>query len=291
MTYGFFWRWSLLDHSGDAGTLREDLIFLHEQYDEDRHESTEDRRFDEAAMRLARCLPDEAVYLRFWQTLQQWGWSDFCCPVFPHPFTDLLTRFDSHAMCGNTQLQLLAKSYGCILAASICRIRARSKKIKKNLEDLTVTAVSMKLDIHAGSSGKTLLEILLGSFISSWDYGKSIPPTKSLRKALVAWLDVLCRGGVELLEYGKEEARLFQICRLKQKQLSVYSGFHSATFDETGPKIEFAFEFKYGPRPADWDVTLLDFVEECSGDFWQSVERVEKHLARECVMPGEWIET
>ncbi|GAB7324195.1 hypothetical protein MBLNU13_g07558t2 [Cladosporium sp. NU13] len=290
-TYGFFWRWALLDHSGDAGTLREDLIFLQEQYDEDQHASAEDRRYDEAAMRLARCLPGDVEHLRFWQTLQYWGWSDFCCPIFPRPFTDLLTRFDSDAMCGNTQLQLLAKSYGSVLAASMSRTRARSLKIKNDLEDLIVAAISMNMDIHADSNGKTLLELLLSSFISGWDYGKSISSTKSLRKALLAWLDILCRGGVELLEYGKEEARLFQICRLKPTTVSMYSGYHSASFNETGPKIEFAFQLKYGPRPSDWDVTLLDFVEECSGDFWHSVERSEKLLIRECVVPGEWIDS
>ena len=281
----------MLDHSGDVDTLREDLIFLHEQYEEVQHASVEDRRYDEAAMRLTRCLPGEATYLRFWQTLQYWGWSDSCCPIFPRPFTDLLTRFDSDAMCGNTQLQLLAKSYGGILAASMRRTRAKSIKAKGNLEDLTVAAVSMKMDVHAGSNGKTLLELLLSSFILRWDFGNSIPPARSLRKALLAWLDVLRRGGVELLEYGEEESRLLQIRRLNQTTASTYSGYHSAGFDETGAKIDFAFQINYGPRPTDWDVTLLDFVEECSGDFWQSVERTGKLLVRECVVPGEWIET
>jgi hypothetical protein len=136
-------------------------------------------------------------------------------------------------MCGNTQLQLLAKSYGGILAASMRRTRAKSIKAKGNLEDLTVAAVSMKMDVHAGSNGKTLLELLLSSFILRWDFGNSIPPARSLRKALLAWLDVLRRGGVELLEYGEEEARLFQICRLKQTALSMYSGYRSANFKST----------------------------------------------------------
>ena len=173
----------------------------------------------------------------------------------------------------------------------MCRTRARSLKIKNDLEDLIVAALSMNMDIHAGSSGKTLLELLLSSFISGWDYGKSISPTKSLRKALLAWLDILRRGGVELLEYGKEEARLLQIRRLKPTTVSRYSGYHSSGLDETSPKIEFAFQLEYGPRPSDWDVTLLDFAEECSGDFWHSVERTEKLLIRECVVPGEWIDT
>ena len=283
--------WALLGHSGDVHTLREDVLFLHEQYDEGQHVSTEDRRWEKAAMRLTQCLPGEAEYMRFWQTLQYWGWPDFCCHVFPRPFTDLLTRFDSDAMCGHTQLQLLAESYGSILAASMCRTRARSIKAKSDLEDLTVAAVSMKMDVHEGSNGKTVLELLLSSFISGWDPCNSIPPMRNLRKALLAWLDVLRRGGVELLEYGEEESRLLQIRRLNQTTASTYSGYHSAGFDETGAKIDFAFQINYGPRPTDWDVTLLDFVEECSGDFWQSVERTGKLLVRECVVPGEWIET
>jgi hypothetical protein len=36
---------------------------------------------------------------------------------------------------------------------------------------------------------------------------------------------------------------------------------------------------------------LLDFVEECSGDFWRLVEaQAEEAFFEKCVLPGGWID-
>lgn len=281
-SYGFFWQWALLNDL-ECDTMRQGMHFIHDQYDDDHPKTMEDRDRDKAAMRLALCPPEEAAFLKFWQTIYQWGWATYCYPQVPRPFARLFTLYDPEEMGGNTQLQVLANFYGTILVASLVHPtygwESSCVKVRASLEELIVVAVSMGTEVHRGSGGRTPLQIVLSSFASGWSCYQSRPPMRELKWALLTWVEVLQHAAVDLIEYGSEEKRLCDAYRLKHSTTSPLSTYCGVGFDETDHVL--SFEFVYGPTPSDWDVILLGFVEELFGDFWQLVEtQMEEFLYR-----------
>jgi hypothetical protein len=144
----------------------------------------------------------------------------------------------------------------------------------------------MGLDIHEGFPDKTPFQTMLSSFVTLWFDGDR-PLNEGLEKALLKWLKILQRADIDLCGYGKAEERI----RQEQRPIPHWSDSHDEGFGLPVSAIEtFKFQFTYGPMPADWSVTLLDFVEECSGDFWRLVDaQAEEALFEKCVLPGGWV--
>jgi hypothetical protein len=281
-SWGTFWYYALLQ-GHDGKDIQQDLRFLHEQFD--------DRQpvgLDEKVLRLALGPPVEVALSEFWHTMLYWGALKTNDITVPRPFTDLLTQYDSEDMDGYTQLQLLAGSLGMSLSSPLHADTCTTTNARDNVEELIVAAISMGLDVHEGFPDKTPLRIMLNSFVTAWPE-RDGPSNEGLRKVLLEWLKILQRANVDLCEYGKAEERT-----IGQEQRPIHHWFH--TYDES-TKLHisalqpFKFQFTYGPTPADWSVTLLDFVEECSGDFWRLVgAQAEEALFEKCVLPGGWID-
>jgi hypothetical protein len=272
-------------HNGND--VQQDLRFLHEQFDDRQPVGPMDRYCDELALRLALGPPIEVAFSEFWHTILYWGGlKNYDIPV-PRPYTDLLTRYNSEDMHGYTQLQLLAKSLGSALAISMRADACTPTNSRVDIEELIVAAISMGLDIHEGFPEKTPFQTMLSSFVTLWLDGNR-PLNEGLEKALLTWLKILQRAEIDLCRYGKAEERI----RQEQRPIPHWSESHDEEFDLPVSAFEtFRFQFTYGPTPADWNVTLHDFVEECSRDFWRLVEaQAEETLFQEYVLPGGWID-
>jgi hypothetical protein len=108
--YGMILHWALLYECRYA-TFRDDVLMLRD-YDEMKSEYDLHRPQPErSAMRLALCSPEEAPYLRFWQSIHRNAWSGIFEPVYPRPFVELLTRHRPEDTGGRPQLHLLATLY------------------------------------------------------------------------------------------------------------------------------------------------------------------------------------
>jgi hypothetical protein len=284
-SWGSFWYFSLLQ-GHDGNDIQQDLRFLHEQFDDRQPFGPLNQHCDEEALRLALGPPVEVASSGFWHSMLYFGGFQTYDMSIPRPFTDLLTRYDSEHMYGYTQLQLLARFLGRTLADSIRADARIPTNLRVDIEELIVAAISMGLDIHEGSPYMTPFQIMLISFVTGWLHGDR-PLNEGLKKALLTWLRLIQRAGIDLSEYGKAEGGFGR----EQWPIRPWVYFHDDVtcihFFALKPS---RFQFTYGPTPADWGVTLLDFVEECSGDFWRLVEaQAEEALFEKCVLPGGWV--
>jgi hypothetical protein len=264
--------------------IREALHALRQYYHDDQPKDDRASDLNEAATRWVSCSPDNATFSRFWQTLRRWNGSALCQPTVPRPLAELLTRYDATDMCGETQLQTLAMFFGTLLAA-----RYGLSGTIADVEELIVLAISTGLDVYQGHSGQTPLQLMLIGFANAWGASRSETSSKLLTKALLAWLKVLQRAGVDIGVYGKKEERNRKRYQRRHSWPPMLTLWYldDESIDRSVPE----FQFTYGPTPADWSVTLLDFVEECSGNFWRLVEaQAEEDLFQKYVLPGGWID-
>jgi hypothetical protein len=192
-------------------------------------------------------------------------------------------------MGDETQLQSLALFFGTLLAA--WPYQYGSPNTIADVEELIVVAILTGLDVHVGGSGHSPFQLMLVGFSNAWGDSRSITSSRLLTKALLAWLEVLQRADVDIGIYGKKEERIRKRYRPRHFWPSMYRyGFWSFVGASAVPET-YEFQFTYGPTLADWSVTLLDFVEECSGDFWRLVEaQAEEAFFEKCVSPGGWID-
>jgi hypothetical protein len=279
----------------ETDNIRTAVRSLHELYDGHQFKSARIRELDDAAMRLTLCSSDEEMFLRFWQTVREWGWSQLCCPTIPRPFAGLLAQYDRDDMEGKTLLQSLAEHYGTRLASSM-NDRYESPDMIADLKELIGAAISAGFDVHQGDDGHTPLQLMLSCFAINWDNVTMVPSTKIQAKALLTWLEVLQRADVDLSAYGQEEERIRRCYQPIWSWPSALDDIYRAYNGQISPAEptpeSIRFQFTYGPTPADWNVTLLDFVEECSRDFWGMVEAQNEHaLYQKYVLPGGWIDT
>ncbi|KAK2754504.1 hypothetical protein FQN54_006905 [Arachnomyces sp. PD_36] len=121
-----------------------------------------------------------------------------------------------------------------------------------------------------------------GHYITSWwkldnrkVSGVSCVPIRILTRALHA-------AGVDLLQFGAEEASLFTKGLVEQdiECLVKYDNEYITLL------IVRLIGFSYGPNPDDWYCWFSTFRDEYAGEFWNMVENGEPQLP----VPGAWID-
>jgi hypothetical protein len=245
-SWGSFWYHALL-FGYDGNDIQQDLRFLHEQFDDRQPIGQLDQHRDEKALRLALGPPIEVASSGFWHYILYFGELQTYDMPIPRPFTDLLTRYDSKYLCGYTQLQLLARVLGRRLADHSRADACRPPTSRVDIEELIVAAISMGLDVHEGSPNMTPFRIMLIYFVNRWLHGDR-PLNKGLNIALLTWLKLLQRAGIDLSEYGKAEGGLGQEQRPIRRWVYLYA---DVTFLHISALKPLKFQFTYGPTPAD----------------------------------------
>ncbi|KAK2789551.1 hypothetical protein FQN53_001670 [Emmonsiellopsis sp. PD_33] len=111
---------------------------------------------------------------------------------------------------------------------------------------------------------------------------KSNLPIRILSQALYI-------AGVDLLQFGLREARLFtrglvdQELRTRVARLSPERGFSEFHFQIITIRL---IAFSYGPKPEDWRCWFSNFRDEWAGEFWDMVDSTEPELP----IPGSWVD-
>ncbi|KAK2742285.1 hypothetical protein FQN55_007954 [Onygenales sp. PD_40] len=111
---------------------------------------------------------------------------------------------------------------------------------------------------------------------------KSNLPIRILSQALYI-------AGVDLLQFGLREARLFtrglvdQELRTRVARLSPDRGFSEFHFQIITIRL---IAFSYGPKPEDWRCWFSNFRDEWAGEFWDMVDSTEPELP----IPGSWVD-
>ena len=293
VSYGLFWMCSLL-HGRDELTIDENVEFLRTQYDEDDTRTREDSGYDKAVASLLQTLPEEAISLRFWRSVYYCGLAAFLDTSVISSITALLSSYDPSHFDGKTQLQLLATAYGRVLAELLHHRQPQSSDQKQGLELFIVEAIRLGLDVHEGFNHYTPLEVMLSSFSFFWDQGDMVPQCM-LNKALNTWVRLVERAGVDICQYGESELCRFELHQFSQTPALMFVDWYHDVLEDTsrwaGPGTNFPLAISCGTSSFDWRIALLGFSEECSQDFWRSVEaQVGEVSYYEYVPPGGWIE-
>lgn len=282
-------------------TIDSDVQFLRDQYDEGDIRTNEDLCYEKVARSLVRSSPEEAVSLRFWRGVYHCRLSTFHDSRAISSVTSLLGSYDSRHLDGRTQLQLLAVVYGRVLAEWLHHEPPLSERPNVRLEDFILQAIQSGLDVHEGfndregSNDYTPLKAMLSSFCCFWNHGNMVPQSK-LHKALITWLRLLERAGVDLHKYGKKELRKFELHGLAHTPESMFVDWYRDVIEDRspwmGPGTMLPLALSSGSRSSGWRIALLGFAEECSQDFWQLVDAQAKGSSYDShVLPGGWVES
>lgn len=280
-------------HGHEEAAIREDVQFLRTHYDEDDTKTQEDLCYDKAAKGLLISSQAEAASLRFWRSIHHCGLAYFDSNVIPS-ITALLTSYDPSHLNGKTQLQLLAVVYGRVLAEWPHHGRPQSSRRKIIIEEFIVEGINLGLDLHEAFRNCTPLKAMLTCFTCFWDQGEMVPQSE-LHKALIAWLRLLERAGVNLSEYGKKDFRSFQTHQFSQTPRSTFEDWFRGVFEDSswwkGEGTMLLFALTCGRRSSDWQIVLLGLAEEYLQDFWQMVETQTREASfQKYVPPGGWID-
>lgn len=293
ISYGLFWQCSLL-HDREEAAIDADVKFLRTEYDDDDARTKEDSVYDKVAASLESCTPEEAVSLHFWRGVYHCRKTAFLDLSTLPSINTLLTSYESRHLGGQTQLQLLAALYGRLLALWLHPDMLPPESAKVGVENFIQQAITIGLDVHAGSTDYTPLTIVLGAFCCFWPDGANVPQFK-LHKVLITWLRLIERAGVNLHEYGQEELRRSELQKFPQTPESMFVYWYKDVLEDvprwTSSWTPLPIALSFGNRSSDWKVTLLGYAEECSHDFWNSVgAQVKEASYDQCLLPGGWVE-
>ena len=110
---------------------------------------------------------------------------------------------------------------------------------------------------------------------------------RCMEGALRRWLEDIARSGLDLLEYGREEKRLF---------LEMERTYCGAWVDSQNIKLPRSKrilrvkgfwrleDFTYGPKPEDWRFSWDLDAERLVGNFWDMIENLPPNI------PGSWVD-
>lgn len=287
-----FWLFALSERS--TSDLHEGTLFLYENCD-DADEERPRTFYETDAMRLASCPRERLAPLVFWQRMKYWSFT-YRGSTWRYSastsHSDLLTQYKPADFWGLTQLQLLAVNLGRHVASII---PGELKGKDKILGEITQATIEHGVGIHEGSNGHTPLMMYLSmvlAMIRYWpnDHTMNLGAPNFLREALLIWLNILQTAGVDLSAYGKEEARRFADYRSSSDPvppLQPWEGLSLQIEKGTVP----LFALSYGSTPSEWDVEVVDLMEEYAGGFWRMVDRqTEEDERRRHAIPGGWVD-
>lgn len=271
--------------------IREGISYLDENFeDEERTPSS----WMDGARHLISCSPERAPSLLIWQRVLHWRPSNGQFPMRTSNFTGnscLLAQYEPDDLMGLTRLQLYAVYYGRYVGFTFGQ---RSDVHNERFEESLFAAIDLGFDIHKGPDGHTPLMQYLASFLEEiWrlqaTFGVRIRTSKGLKEALSRWLVLLQRAGMDLLAYGKEERRLFEVYQSLPDPVPLLQKWTDAYWDEQS--IIPPFSLTNGSTPSEWDIELLHLVEERAGGFWRMVEmQTEEAERHRHAVPGSWFD-
>jgi hypothetical protein len=132
--------------------------------------------------------------------------------------------------------------------------------------------VHNELAYHTSMQERSILETIILHTFRNLSGGCSCCILSTLHPVARVWLEILYEAGVDLVQYGKEEVRIF---------LTGYMYRAARTW-----RILF---FTYGPTPEDWEFRLVNEYWDREYDryhavqqFWNMVENPERNI------PGAW---
>lgn len=102
---------------------------------------------------------------------------------------------------------------------------------------------------------------------------------RALESFLITWITILSSNGVDLLDYGRQERRLYE-----QGHTTFLQRFRSARTWMRGAQQRSLFGIRYGPRPEHWRLWWVVEYEEYAGEFWDLVD------SQSMRMPGSWVD-
>jgi hypothetical protein len=267
-------------------SLREDLLWLNDVYSgmaEDPLVDSPPGSDYSKATRLLSCPQERADGIYFWQCFEEpcltqsfGGFSKTYCQ-------DMLNQYVPEHCDGRTPLQLSAVNFGYSLAYE------QSETIQ-SLETMISCIIESGADLHEADHCHTPFILFLAYFASArrfWDKKAAETRPRDLRRAVVAWLSILQRAGVDLVAYGAQESCVVQAFRSMNQPLPQLQRWFETSFSQFSDEV-FYFTFSYGQTPEFWTVQL-DIVEDYASDFWQMpglLEATQVHA-----IPGSWIDT
>lgn len=137
-------------------------------------------------------------------------------------------------------------------------------------------AVEVDLNTRLFPKERTALFAMLSKAAVS---ARHYPPPrffKDMAFALRLWLQVLMQAGVDLDTYGKREREWF-INNDRYHYFAPY-GKHRFFFGY------YLANFKFGPKPEDWELYWAERTDVFAGDFWKLTEEPQLHI------PGAWVD-
>lgn len=233
--------------------------------------------------KLALCSVEKFPFFFFWQKVRFIGLN-----LDSSGIKDALAQYDPQDFFGFTQLQLLTVNYAYRCAFETVH---GGGVTDEEYEWMILKTIDFGTDVQQGCNGHTPLMQYLSVFVVIWNrFDRNLRPLpKMLRKALFSWLRILLCAGIDLCAYGEGESRLFQSFRGLLDPVPPLQHWPQLGRDHDQC---FHFQLVYGSTPSDWDVTLLDFTEECAGDFWQLVDAQTEDAERKLdSLPGSWVDS
>lgn len=100
---------------------------------------------------------------------------------------------------------------------------------------------------------------------------------RQCKARLQEWLLALYKGGVDLEQYGRQEATALQQSRTRYPVFP----FHTTSYWKIYP--DYIIRIEYGPEVKDWELHWEYCHPEYAREFWQCIEFDPK-------MPGAWVE-
>jgi hypothetical protein len=155
--------------------------------------------------------------------------------------------------------------------------RLRQESLYNSSHELFCHVLGLGIGINYVYSGRTAFTTFLSSYLQDFgQWGRKFL-VSTLTTPLRKWLADLQAHGVNLVEWGEKEHKLWGSGRIHREiPLSHEYGLYA-------PRIRLC-GFSYGPFPSDWFVWLSEPTDYLLADFWRSIEtNVE-------VMPGSWPE-
>jgi hypothetical protein len=126
---------------------------------------------------------------------------------------------------------------------------------------------------YPNEDGHTLLFCVWGKINRYPLYGFTSPHDE-----MRMWLQVLYEAGINLPEYGRNEAELLQSHRTSRS----FPRFHHRRH---GKELSCRLiKFEYGSLPSDWYFWMSEPSDKFAGDFWSMIENPPRN------MPGAWVE-
>ena len=119
---------------------------------------------------------------------------------------------------------------------------------------------------------------------------------QSPQALLETWLEALQSSSVELLKYGRKEAKINANMSMQRRfRLSLRRGNSHCVGLHPGYYVEDDLElgsFTYGRSVADWKILECDVAAGWSRDFWRMIEskmEIPGPSTPEMKMPGAWV--